>query len=73
VVYTIARDTGWSEEFILWQLPLPRALQYYHCALQAAGLWTLEPPDPQAAREMVSPDLLAHIDALVDAQGDDDG
>lgn len=48
-------------------------MQYYHCALQAAGLWTLEPPDQQAARELVSPDLLAHIDALVDEEGMDDG
>ncbi len=47
-------------------------MQYYHCALQAAGLWTLEPPDPQAAHELVSADLLAHIDALVDEEGVDD-
>jgi hypothetical protein len=48
-------------------------MQYYHCALQAAGLWTLEPASPDAARDLVSPDLLAHIDALVDEEGVDDG
>jgi hypothetical protein len=48
-------------------------MQYYHCALQAAGLWTLEPASLDAARELVSPGILAHIDALVDAERLDDG
>jgi hypothetical protein len=27
----------------LWELPLDRALQYQHCALRAAGVWTVPP------------------------------
>lgn len=42
-------------------------MQYYHCALQAADLWTLEPIEIKA--EDVQP-LLSHIDSLVDC-GDD--
>ena len=27
----------------MWELPLARGLQYYHCALRAQGLWTIPP------------------------------
>jgi hypothetical protein len=43
----LAEKTGWSEEFILWQLPLHRALAYQHCAMWQSGAWTVEPqPSP---------------------------
>jgi hypothetical protein len=45
-VFTLARETGWPEAFILWELPLPRALQYYHCALRASLAWTVPPSEP---------------------------
>jgi len=45
-VFTLARETGWPEAFILWELPLPRALQYYHCALRASLAWTVAPSEP---------------------------
>jgi hypothetical protein len=45
-VFTLARETGWPEAFILWELPLPRALQYYHCALRASLAWTVTPSEP---------------------------
>jgi hypothetical protein len=67
VVYAIAKDTGWSEKHILWELPLSRALQYYHCALQAANLWTLEPVTAAKLEEMVPDSLLSYIDELVDS------
>ena len=64
-MYGIARDTGWPEEFILWQLPLARGLQYYHCALQSANLWTLEPTTGDTIRELVPDSLIGYIDQLV--------
>ncbi len=45
-MFTLARETGWPEAFILWELPLPRALQYYHCALRASLAWTVTPSEP---------------------------
>lgn len=45
-MFTLARETGWPEAFIVWELPLPRALQYYHCALRACLAWTVAPSEP---------------------------
>ena len=57
-MFTLARETGWSEDFLIWELPLPRALQYYHCALRSALAWTVEPgPGPV--------DQLKRLEALV--------
>lgn len=70
MVYAIAKDTGWSEQHILWHLPLARALQYYHCALQAADLWTLEPVTAEKIEAMVPDSLLNYIDGLVDSSAD---
>ena len=30
-----------AEHWILWELPLTRALQYHHAALRYAGEWTV--------------------------------
>jgi hypothetical protein len=72
-VYTIAKDTGWSESFIIWKLPMARSLQYYHCALQAANLWTLEPPTEEAILALAPDELIGLIDRMVDDGDDDDG
>jgi len=45
-VFTLAEKTGWSEEFILWELPLWRALAYQHAALWQSGAWTVAPSPP---------------------------
>jgi hypothetical protein len=42
-VFALARETGWSRDFILWGLSLDEALQYHHCALRAANCWTVPP------------------------------
>lgn len=39
----LAKFTGWTERFILWELPLTRALNYQHAALRGEGLWTVKP------------------------------
>jgi hypothetical protein len=36
-------------------------------------MWTLEPADPRAAKELVPDELISHIDSLVDEKGVDDG
>ena len=48
-------------------MPLSRALQYYHCALQAADLWTLEPVTIEKIEAMVPCSLLNYINRLVDS------
>lgn len=37
LVLTIARETGWSEQYIAEELPLARAYQYEHVALVLHG------------------------------------
>ena len=37
----LAYNTGWSEQFILWDMPLARGLQYQHAALCIAGAETV--------------------------------
>jgi hypothetical protein len=44
--FTLARETGWPEHFILWELPLARLLHYQHCALRANDVWTVPPGPP---------------------------
>ena len=50
-VFTLARETGWSEHFIFWELPLARLLQYQHCALRAHDVWTV-PVSPPATHQL---------------------
>jgi hypothetical protein len=39
MVYSMAKETGWPEHHILWELPAWRVNVYYLCALRAAGVW----------------------------------
>ena len=41
----LAKETGWTEDAIL-DLPMVRALAYYHAALWHAGAWTVRPGPP---------------------------
>ena len=41
-MFGLAKETGWSEEYILWELPFVRALEYYHAELISAGKWTIK-------------------------------
>lgn len=61
----MAKETGWSEHYILWELPLARALAYQHCALRAAGVWTV--PVKAAPK-----DELAELLTLAAEQENDD-
>jgi hypothetical protein len=67
MVFTLARETGWPEHFILWELPLARALAYQHAALRAHGVWTVKASPPAET------DLAAILTALPsNDDGDDD-
>ena len=46
MVFTLARETKWPRDFILWQLHISEVFQYRHCALRAAGKWTVKPALP---------------------------
>jgi len=39
-VITLASQTGWTEEFILNELPLARGFQYQHCIWRMNGITT---------------------------------
>jgi hypothetical protein len=51
----------WTERFILWELPLVRALQYEHAVLRLANIWTIPwgAPPPPPADESEFAELLA--------------
>jgi len=69
MVFTLASQTGWSEDFIVWELPFDRAVQYQHAALYANGAWTV--PAGQNNRNAFN-DLLAEIDKEHNLQIDED-
>ena len=50
----------------MWELPLPRALQYYHCALRASLAWTV-PPSEQVLDQLKRLEALA---AVVDEENE---
>ncbi|NBW10685.1 MAG: hypothetical protein EBR82_21935 [Caulobacteraceae bacterium] len=39
-VITLASQTGWTEDFILNELPLARGFQYQHCIWRMNGIST---------------------------------
>lgn len=45
-VITLAKLTGWDEDYILNVLPMSRYLQYRHCCLRSEGYWTVPPSAP---------------------------
>jgi hypothetical protein len=45
-VMSIARETGWTERYILEELPLSRFLLYKHVLHWKAGDWTVPPDAP---------------------------
>jgi hypothetical protein len=45
----LATHTGWTERFILWELPLERLVAYEHSFLRSKDVWTVRhaPITPQ--------------------------
>jgi hypothetical protein len=62
-VFSLARETGWQRDFILWELSLAEVLQYNHCALRALGCWTVKPmPPPHAQIEFLEAVLAREVE-----------
>ena len=61
-MFALARDTGWSRNFILWELELSEVLQYNHCALRAMNCWTVKPM-LDAGEQVARLEAFALIDA----------
>jgi hypothetical protein len=64
----LARETGWSERFLLWELPLERLLQYQHCALRAHDVWTVSRTAAVSGEEE-----MAALDAAIEEMHRRDG
>jgi hypothetical protein len=60
----LAEKTGWSEHFILWELPLHRFNQYIHAAMRASDVWTVLP--------MEAPEKMAEAAILAASSADND-
>jgi len=50
MVITLARDTGWSEDYILSTLSYAKVLLYWHAIAYASGTWTVAPSAPIASQ-----------------------
>lgn len=64
---TLARETGWTEDFIM-RAPLAKLMRYYHAALWANGAWT---------RKIASKAKVADVETMLQnfkpIEEDDDG
>lgn len=65
MVLVLAEKTGWTEQFLVWDLPLVRALEYYHAALWGNGVWTVR-------HERTAAQQLAMLTEYVDDSEDDE-
>lgn len=58
----IAKDTGWSREFILWHLPLAEALQLLHASQLADGRTTVAPAqEAMSTPEDLTPEWMGAV------------
>ena len=65
---SINRDT---EQFLLWELPFSRALQYFHCALRANLRATVKgtaPDSPELKKSAEVKARAAEVDAELSAE-----
>ncbi|MBU3665283.1 MAG: hypothetical protein FGM15_05320 [Chthoniobacterales bacterium] len=61
----LAKATGWSESFILWELPLARLIAYEHANLRANDVWTVR-------RAEIDTAVLKPLRAFFDSAPQDD-
>lgn len=66
MVCMLAKELHWSEHFILWDLPMSRAMQYYHCLAEPYN-WCME-PDPATAPSAQCNSLIDFVDNLPEAE-----
>lgn len=63
LVFTMATETGWAEDFILWHLPLVRFNQYWHARCYNEGMTCIWETGSQQALEQESLENAALEDA----------
>jgi len=61
----LAAQTGWTERFILWELPLERLLCYEHSFLRSKDVWTVH-------NAPISVEKLAAVAGFFDARPTED-
>jgi hypothetical protein len=60
---TLASETGWSEHFILWELPLARLFQYRHVLLRSRDKTTVALYDKYAPKQAKASDQFSIMTA----------
>jgi hypothetical protein len=65
MTFALAQNTAWTEAQILWEVPLSRALQYWHAYLYSNGVWTV-PKAPPADETILR--LSAFIESIDEAE-----
>jgi hypothetical protein len=65
----LASSTGWTEHFILWELPLERLLAYEHANLRSKDVWTVR---RQPITQTILPSMAGFFDASPSKDDDDD-
>jgi hypothetical protein len=60
-VLTLARETGWSEDFILRRIPMSKALKYWHAAVWGQGAWTTKETHADPEQRASVEELLAAV------------
>ena len=72
-VFGLAKETGWSEHFILWELPYARALQYFHALLWANGQWTVPVVEQKDLQKEFEISYALAIKSVQEETEEDDG
>jgi hypothetical protein len=65
----LATATGWTEHFILWELPLERLLAYEHANLRSKDVWTVS---RNLVTQTALPSMAAFFDAAPSTESEDD-
>lgn len=65
----LASATGWTEHFILWDLPLERLLAYEHANLRSKDVWTVS---RKPVTQTALPSMVGFFDAATSTDDDDD-
>ena len=67
-VLTLARETGWSEDFILRRISMSKALKYWHAAIWGQGAWTTKEVHAATEQRASVEQLLAQVRAKKGAE-----
>ena len=46
LIFSLAKETGWSEAELLWEIPCHRVNAYWHACLRSHDIWTVALSEP---------------------------